>query len=46
MHDPLADTLPIEEIMARLLATREAIRRTAEAMPTHAAFIESFCRAS
>lgn len=40
MHDPLADTLPRDQVRARLLAMRRAISAAAEAMPTHRAFIE------
>jgi tryptophan halogenase len=44
-YDPMADAVdPLEA--ARLLAElKTAVQRTAEAMPTHAAFIERFCNA-
>ena len=44
-YDPMADTVdPLEA--ARLLAElKTAVERTAQAMPTHAAFIERFCDA-
>ncbi|MDE1146179.1 MAG: tryptophan 7-halogenase [Azospirillaceae bacterium] len=44
-YDPIADVLPEDEVKARLARIREAVRRMADAMPTHRAFIERHCRA-
>jgi tryptophan halogenase len=44
-YDPLADLLPFDSISAHLAQMRNLIRQTAEAMPTHAAFIDANCRA-
>ena len=43
--DPLVDTLDIKEMAGRMGALRAIIRRTAEAMPSHADFIAAHCRA-
>jgi tryptophan 7-halogenase len=45
-YDPLADTLSMEAVRGELRRLRQLIRQTAEAMPTHAAFIAEHCRAS
>ncbi|RAK52165.1 tryptophan halogenase family protein [Phenylobacterium deserti] len=44
-YDPLADTLPVEEVDYNLQRMRQYVRRVAEAMPTHEAFIRSYCPA-
>jgi len=44
-YDPLADLLPLDSISAHLTQMRNLIRQTAEAMPTHAGFIDAHCRA-
>jgi tryptophan halogenase len=45
-YDPLADMLPIADVRAQLAGSRAAIRNTAEAMPTQAAYIAQHCRAA
>lgn len=44
-YDPLADVLPLEDARRQLLRLRTLIRQTADAMPSHADFIASNCRA-
>jgi tryptophan 7-halogenase len=44
-YDPLADLLPLDAIGAHLTQMRNLIHQAAEAMPTHAAFIDAHCRA-
>jgi tryptophan halogenase len=44
-YDPLADLLPVASVTGQLQRLRASIRRTAEAMPTHADFIDQHCRA-
>jgi tryptophan halogenase len=44
-YDPLADGIPMEESVRQLQRLRALIRQTAEAMPTHAAFIAAHCAA-
>jgi tryptophan halogenase len=44
-YDPLADLLPMASVTGQLQHLRKSIRRTAEAMPTHADFIDQHCRA-
>jgi tryptophan halogenase len=41
--DPLAGLMPMDECVRQLARLRTLIRQTAEAMPTHAAFIASHC---
>ncbi len=43
--DPMAGILPLDEVRSRLARLRELVRQTAEAMPTHDAFIGAHCRA-
>jgi tryptophan halogenase len=43
--DPLAHVLPPAEVARNLAAMRHAIRKAADAMPTHAQFIEQNCKA-
>ena len=44
-YDPLADVVPIDSTRSQMQRLRKLIRQTAEAMPTHAAFIAEHCRA-
>ncbi len=44
-YDPVADVLSIEETRRRLAQTAEAIRNSADFMPSHAAFIREHCAA-
>jgi tryptophan halogenase len=44
-YDPLADILPMASVTSQLQHLRTSIRRTAEAMPAHAGFIDQHCRA-
>jgi len=44
-HDPLADALPPSVVRQQLAGLRAIIRKTAEAMPTHAAYIARHCAA-
>ena len=44
-HDPLADAMPSAAVDQRLAGMRAIIRKTAEAMPTHEAFIARYCKA-
>jgi tryptophan halogenase len=44
-YDPLADLLPLDAISAHLTHMRNLIRQSAEAMPTHAGFINANRRA-
>jgi tryptophan halogenase len=41
--DPLAGLMPMDEAVRQLTRLRTLIHQTAEAMPTHAAFIASHC---
>ncbi len=45
-YDPVADVLSVEETRRRLGQTAEAIRNSADYMPSHRAFIEEHCRAA
>jgi tryptophan halogenase len=44
-YDPLADTLPPEQLAAQLQALRRSVHEAARSMPDHRAFIERYCRA-
>jgi tryptophan halogenase len=44
-YDPLADVLPIDSVRSQLQRLGTLIRQTADAMPTHAAFIAEHCQA-
>jgi tryptophan halogenase len=44
-YDPLADATDSATLQGALKHMRDAVRRTAEAMPTHAEFIARHCRA-
>ena len=44
-YDPMADILDEDSVRRNLTAMRAVIRRTAEAMPSHADFIARHCRA-
>ena len=43
--DPVAGAMPAAEIAPQLRQMREIVRRGAEAMPTHDAFIAAHCAA-
>ncbi len=45
-HDPLADGVPYAAMARKLAGLRGIIRKTAEAMPTHEAFIARCCQPS
>ncbi|MGA2779671.1 MAG: tryptophan 7-halogenase, partial [Steroidobacteraceae bacterium] len=45
-YDPLADVMSLDSVKNQMLRLRGLIRQTANAMPTHAAFIAEHCRAS
>ncbi|KAK0341192.1 hypothetical protein LTR94_027433, partial [Friedmanniomyces endolithicus] len=45
-HDPLADGVPDGKLQQRLAGLRKIIADTAQAMPTHQAFIDRYCRAA
>jgi tryptophan halogenase len=45
-HDPLADTVPPQELAAILGGMRQVIDQTAAAMPAHQQFIDRHCRAA
>jgi tryptophan halogenase len=45
-YDPLANLWPIDSIRSQAQRQRALIRQTADAMPTHAAFIAEHCRAA
>lgn len=45
-HDPLADAMPDAVLAQRMEGLRRIIRSTAEAMPTHEAFIQRYCPAA
>jgi tryptophan halogenase len=44
-YDPLVDGLSLEDIRRNLAGLRDAIRKTAQALPTHQTFIERACKA-
>ena len=45
-YDPLADVPSIEELQKKLRSIRAVIQRGAQAIPTHAQFIEQHCKAT
>ena len=45
-HDPLADTVPPNELAAILGGMRQVIAQTADRMPTHQQYIDRFCSAA
>ena len=45
-HDPLVDTIDPRAVAEKLAALRGIIRRTAQAMPTHDAFLARYCPAN
>jgi tryptophan halogenase len=45
-YDPMVDSVPPREAAAVLSSMRSVIGRTAEAMPSHQAFIDRHCRAA
>jgi len=42
-YDPLADSLPLENVRGFLLHVRDVTAKAAAAMPAHAAFIDQYC---
>jgi len=44
--DPLVDTIDPRAVVRKMAGLRDIIARTAEAMPTHEAFIASYCPAA
>jgi tryptophan halogenase len=42
-YDPLADSLPLQNVHGFLLHVRDVTAKTAAAMPEHAAFIDQYC---
>jgi tryptophan halogenase len=44
-YDPLADVLPLDSVRSQMQRLGTLIRQTADAMPTHAAFIAEHCQA-
>lgn len=45
-YDPVADVLSVEETRRRLAQTAEAIRNSADYMPSHMAFVSEHCAAA
>jgi len=43
--DPLLDGLPAEQLADRMSRTRQVLARAAQAMSSHQAFIDAFCKA-
>ncbi|CAN5166909.1 tryptophan 7-halogenase [soil metagenome] len=44
-HDPLVDVVARAAMAQKMSGLRQIIRKTAEAMPTHDAFLASYCKA-
>ena len=44
--DPLVDTIDPRAVVRKMAGLRDIIARTAEAMPTHEAFIARYCAAA
>jgi tryptophan halogenase len=44
-YDPVADGIPSNEMRRAILELRTALLATAQALPAHGAFIQSYCRA-
>jgi tryptophan halogenase len=44
-YDRLTDRVPLEVLVKNLGRLREAVARTAEALPTHQAFLDRYCKA-
>ena len=44
-HDPIADTIELDDIRRNLAALRNALYKRAQAMPTHESFIKTCCAA-
>jgi tryptophan halogenase len=42
-HDPVADTIPAQDMMRALLSLKGAVRDAASALPDHQEFIRSYC---
>jgi tryptophan halogenase len=42
-HDPLADRLPLGNVQRELQGMKTLVRRAAESLPSHAAFIARYC---
>lgn len=45
-YHPMADNLPLEDVLAEMEAVRDSISRRVDAMPTHAQFVRDYCEGS
>jgi len=43
---PLADSVPLDAVRSGMAARRSEVARTAEAMPSHGAYLRKFCKGS
>ena len=43
-YDPVADSIPIDEMRAAILNFKAAVLKTAQSLPEHAAYIRSKCQ--
>ena len=43
-HSPLAERIPLEAVRSGMGARRSDVARVAEAMPSHGAYLEKYCR--
>jgi len=44
-YDPVADSVPSDDMRRAILEFRAAVLKTAQGLPEHSAFIQSYCRA-
>ncbi|CAL4869773.1 Flavin-dependent tryptophan halogenase PrnA (plasmid) [Asticcacaulis sp. MM231] len=44
-HDPVADSIPANDMKTAILVLRSAVMKAAQALPGHADFIQSYCPA-
>lgn len=44
-YDPVADSIPLDEMRTAILNLKAAVLKTAESLPEHAAYIKSNCQA-
>jgi tryptophan halogenase len=44
-YDPLVDSLPLDNLRQFVLHAKEAVAKTAQAMPAHESFIDQHCSA-